>query len=254
MSSAGTESARISPATTRRARATIAVVAPSLLLVGFVLHPDVGNPSDSDFTAGIAEAVAADTTLWAISHLAVAVGSGLVILAFLAVRSYLHEAGEDLWSAVGLPLIVMGSTLFALLPAMEFAPLASAEAGIDLAGIRASQEALRPWFVPILVLGGLMFLLGTLAFAAAIARSGVFSRRMTTVVVIALLVMAASRLVPLGTAMQVGAAAGAVALWPLAQKMGRPSAGDPTAGPTHQAKPGSPPPTVPARDRESAPG
>lgn len=238
MSSTGTRSARISPAVTTRARAAIAVVAPSLLLVGFVLHPDVGNPGDSDFTAGIAEAVAADTTRWAISHLAVAVGSGLLILAFLAVRSYLHEAGEDRWSAVGLPFIVMGSTLFSLLPATEFAPLATAEAGFDLAGIRASQEALRPWFVPILVLGGLTFLLGTLAFAAAIARSGVFSRRMTTVVVIALVAMAAARLVPLGAAMRVGAAIGAVAMWPLAQKMGRLSAGSPPAGPNAPGRAG----------------
>lgn len=221
MSPVGTGTTGVSPTTAKRARATIAVVAPLILLAAFALHPDVGNPTDSDFTAGIAKAVAADRTRWAVSHLAVAVGSGLLILAFLAVRSYLHDTGEDRWSALGLPLIVMGSTLYALLPAMEFAPLASAEAGFDLAGIEASQKALRPWFVPILVIGGLTFLLGALAFAAAIARSKVFSPRMTTVVVIALVAMAASRLVPFGAAMRAGVAAGAVALWPLARKMGR---------------------------------
>ncbi|MGH9224134.1 MAG: hypothetical protein ACRD2W_10230 [Acidimicrobiales bacterium] len=230
MSSARTES-RISIAATTRARAAIAVVAPTVLVTAFVLHPDVGNPADSGFTAAIAQAVAADKMRWAIAHLAVAIGSGLLILAFLAVRSYLHDAGEDRWSVVGLPFIVMGSTLFALLPAFEFAPLAAAEAGFDLAGIRACQDALRTWFVPILVLGGLTFLVGTLAFAAAVARSGVFSRRMTTVVVIALVAMAAGRLVPLGRALTVGAAMGVVALWPLAQKMGRLSAGDAPAGP-----------------------
>jgi hypothetical protein len=55
------------------------------------------------------------------------VASGLLVLAFLAIRSYLREAGEDRWNILALPFIVVGSTLFAVLPGMEFAPLAAAE-------------------------------------------------------------------------------------------------------------------------------
>lgn len=49
-----------------------------------------------------------------------------------------------------LPFIVMGSTLFTLLPGMEFAPLAAAKTGGD---IQTAQAALQPWFVPILATG-----------------------------------------------------------------------------------------------------
>lgn len=194
----------MSATTSRRLRAAITVVAPAVLLAGFAYHPDVGNPTGADFTAAIAAAVAADTTRWGLSHLAIGVGSGLLILAFLAIRSYLREAGEDRWSALALPFIVIGSTLFALLPAMEFAPLAAAEGGADLAGIEATQGALRPWFAPILVTGAVTFLLGALGFATAIARSGTLSRPMTWLVAVALVVMAAARLVPLGAALPAG--------------------------------------------------
>lgn len=54
--------------------------------------------------------------LWGAVHLAAAVASALIILAFLAVRSYLHHAGEDPLSPAGLPFITVGSTLFAVLP------------------------------------------------------------------------------------------------------------------------------------------
>jgi hypothetical protein len=172
----------MSATTSRRLRAAITVVAPAVLLAGFAYHPDVGNPTGADFTAANAAAVAADTTRWGLSHLAIGVGSGLLILAFLAIRSYLREAGEDRWSALALPFIVIGSTLFALLPAMEFAPLAAAEGGADLAGIEATQGVLRPWFAPILVTGAVTFLLGALGFATAIARSGTLSRPMTWLV------------------------------------------------------------------------
>ena len=45
--------------------------------------------------AAVAEAVAADTTYWGLVHLTAAVASGLLVLAFLAIRSYLQEAGEE---------------------------------------------------------------------------------------------------------------------------------------------------------------
>jgi hypothetical protein len=51
--------------------------------------------------------------LWGAVHLAAAVASALIILAFLAERSYLHHAGEDRLSPVGLPFVAVGSTLLA---------------------------------------------------------------------------------------------------------------------------------------------
>ncbi|MDQ3660615.1 MAG: hypothetical protein M3454_06060 [Actinomycetota bacterium] len=179
-------------ATRARLKAAIVTIAPAVLLVGFVWHPYTAVPDE----AMISAAVTADTTRWGLSHLTIAVGSGFTALAFLAIRSHLSEAGEQRWSALALPFTVMGSTLFAILPGMEFAALAAAETG---AGIEAAQTALFPWFVPLLLTGGVTFAFGVLAFARGISDSQILSPRLTRLVVAALVVMAAARFVPLGS-------------------------------------------------------
>jgi hypothetical protein len=204
--------------TTTRARfgAAIVALAPAVMLVGLFAHPYIATLPDE---AAIAEAVAADTTYWGLVHLTAGVASGLMVLAFLALRSYLREAGEERWSVLALPFIVVGSTLFTMLPGMEFAPLAAAEAGVDGEAI---QAALAPWFLPILVTGAITFAVGVFAFAKGIADSRILSRRLSRLVVGALVVMAISRLVPVGAVQfYVQGAAGIVALWPLAYEMWR---------------------------------
>lgn len=169
----------------------------------------------------MAEAVAAGSTRWGAVHLATSVASGLIILAFLAVRSYLREAGEDRFSAFGVPFVVIGSTLFAFLAGMEFAPLAAAEtAGATTAQIQAAQAALASWFLPVLMTGALTFAIGIFGFARAISIVTVGSRGLTRVVVAALIVMALSRFVPLAAVQfYVQGLAVIVALWPLAYAM-----------------------------------
>jgi hypothetical protein len=209
----GTETMTQTEVTRARLRAAIVAIAPAVLLAGFVWHPYAAVPDE----ATIASAATAGTTRWGLSHLTIAVGSGLAALAFLAIRSYLREAGEERWSVLALPFIVMGSTLFAILPGMEFAALAAAETGAD---VEAAQTALFPWFVPILLTGGVSFVLGVLGFARGIADSRVLRPQLTRLVVVALVVMAAARFVPLGAVQfYVQGAAGIVALWPLAYEM-----------------------------------
>src|SRR5215204_4793274 len=194
--------------TTRRARlrAAIVAIAPAVVLVGFFYHPYISPPTDP---AAIAAAAASDTTRWGFSHLGVAVGYGLVVVAFLAIRSYLSEAGEERWSILALPFIVMGSTLFVVLTGMEIGLMAAAETGAD---VQAVQSALFPWFIPILLTGALSFALGVLGFAMGIIRSRVIGARLTWIVVGALVVMVVARFVPLSAAPYVIAAAGIVAL------------------------------------------
>jgi hypothetical protein len=202
---------------TALARTAILVIAPAVQVFGHSYHPWIGNPGDAGFLARLAAAVAANPTRWAVAHLLVGIGSGLLALAFLGIRSYLREAGEERWTAWGLPFIVLGSTLFAMLPAMEFAPLAAARAGGDVA---ATQAALLAWFTPLLLASAIVFGLGALAFAAGVARSGVLSPTLTWVVIVALVVMAGARFLPVGAAqLYVGPVAGLVALWPLAYVM-----------------------------------
>jgi hypothetical protein len=201
-----------------RWRTTVMVVAPVVLLAVFVAHPYLSGRLPND--AGVAEAVAAGPTQWGAVHLATAVASGLIILAFLALRSYLREAGEDRFSALGVPFVVIGSTLFAFLPGMEFSPLAAAEMGATTMEIEATQEALASWFLLVLVAGALAFAIGVFGFARSISIVTVGSRGLTRVVVAALIVMAVSRFVPLAAVQfYVQGVAVIVALWPLAYAM-----------------------------------
>jgi hypothetical protein len=199
-------------------RTVILVLAPAVLLAALVTHPYLSGrlPNDGE----VAEAVADGTALWGVVHLATSVASALIILAFLAVRSYLREAGEDRFSAFGLPFVVIGSTLFAVLPGMEFAPLAAAETGASTAEIEAIQAALASWFVPILISGAFAFAIGVLAFARAISLTTVGGLALTRVVVGALIAMAISRFVPLAAVQfYVQGVATIVALGPLAYAM-----------------------------------
>ena len=205
---------------TRKAlQAAIVAVAPLALLGVFLWHPFL--PGRLPNESAIAAAVVADHTRWGLSHLFTGVASGLLVLAFLAVRSYLREAGEDRWSGLGVPFIVMGSMLFTLLPGMEFAPLAAAEAGGDPG---AAQAALGSWFVSTLMAGAVTFAVGVLSFARGLVVSRVLSAGLTGLVVVALLVMAASRFVPLAAVQfYVQGTAAILALWPLAYAIGKQS-------------------------------
>ena len=222
----------MSDTTTSRYPAAIVASAPVVLLVAFLWHPYIPGRLPNNAAIAIA---AADTTRWALVHLAAVVASAVVVLAFVALRSYLREAGDTRWSAVGLPFIVIGSTLYAVLPGMEFAPLAAVETGADAQG---AQAALQPWFVAVLLSGAVPFAIGTVAFAVAIARSAILNPRLAWLVVAALIVMAASRFVPFfAVQFYVQGAVALVALWPLAYQMSK----HPQARPVVQTPP------IPAR-------
>lgn len=194
------------------ARAAVIAAAPIALLVAMLSHPYL--PGRLPDHAAVADAVADGTTRWALTHLAAAVASGALVLAFIAIRGYLRERGDHSLSAVGLGFIVMGSLSYAVLPGMEFAPLAALESGADP---EAAQAALDDWFVPVLAIGAVMYAFGVGCVAAAIRRHGGLGSPLTMIVVVALIVMVASRFVPLSVAQfYVQSAATLIALWPLA--------------------------------------
>ncbi len=194
------------------ARAAVIAIAPIVLLVAMVPHPYLAGRLPDH--AGVADAVADGTTRWALVHLAAAVASGALILAFIAIRGYLRERGDPALSAVGLGFIVMGSVFYVVLPGMEFTPLAALEAGADP---EAAQAALDDWFVPVLFIGAVLYAIGVGLVAAAIRRHGGLGSTLTMIVVLALIVMVASRFAPFAIGqLYVQSVATLIALWPLA--------------------------------------
>lgn len=200
--------------------AVIVAIAPAALAAALVAHPYLAGRLPND--AAVAEAVVADTTLWGLAHLGTAVASALVILAFLAIGGILRDAGQHRSSSVGVPFVVIGSTLFAVLAGLEFAPLAAAGTGAEVTQAAAIQAALESWFVPIMVTGALTFAIGVFAFIPGIRAARVASGASSTVIVGALAVMALSRFVPLAVVqLYVQSAAALLALWPLAYHIWR---------------------------------
>jgi hypothetical protein len=194
-------------------RAGLVAAAPVLLLLASVYHPYIARLNND---AAVAAELTGDKTRWGLSHLAVGLAGGLLLIAFLIVVGELAAAGEQTWSTLATPFLVLGSTLFVLLPAMEIGVLAAAEADAD---VPAVLDELNTWFVPVLVAGALTFAVGVVLLAIAIRRAGLLDPGATAVVTTALLVMAIARFVPLGAALYVGGAAGLVALWPIAQRI-----------------------------------
>jgi len=194
--------------------AFIVALAPLVMGVALASHPFIQVILDED---AVAASVAPAVTRWGVVHLTVGVASGLLLLAFLAIRKYFVAAGQDQFSEWGIPFIAMGSVLFAIMPGMEFAVLAAAETGGDVA---ATQAALRPWFIPILAAGSVLLAVGIYLFGRLIVLSEILSRGSIRLVVVGLAVLAVARFVPLGVVQfYVQAAAGIVALWPLAYTM-----------------------------------
>jgi hypothetical protein len=204
------------PTTRARIGAVGVALAPTVMLFVFFTHPFIVRLPDAH---AVAHAVAADTTWWGIVHLLTAVGSGLVALAFLAVRAYLRDAGEERFSPWALPFVILGSCLYGVLPGLEFAPLAATLSGGDAA---AAQAALQPWFIAVLATSVVVFAIGIAGFALGVAAGGILGRPLTRLVVTGLIVWAAARFVPLGAVQfYVQGLVGIVALWPLAVQMWR---------------------------------
>ena len=211
----------LSEQTVARTRATIIAVAPLVVLAAFVYHPHIAFLPDAD---AVAHAVHADTQRWGIAHFGVALGAALMALAFIALRGYLQDAGENRWSAIALPFLVMGAALYAFLPGMEFTVLAATLTGGDVV---ASQKAIDPWFKATIMASALTNAIGLACLARGISRSAVLDDGAKPLVLIALVVMALSRFVPVGPVQfYVQGIAGILALWPVAQDIARRTARD----------------------------
>jgi hypothetical protein len=199
--------------TSGRTQAAVVAIAPLFLLAALAYHPFIANLTDKLSVAG---AATADTSRWALAHIAVGLGAGLLLAALLAMCKFLQDAGEHRRSAAAVPFLAVGTTLFAFLPAMETAMGAASVAGADAVAV---QSEIDVWFVPILIASSLTFAVGLMNLAVGVVESRVFDRRLGGLVAGALVVVAVTRFVPLGASLYLGGVAGVVALLPVAARM-----------------------------------
>jgi hypothetical protein len=187
---------------------------PLLLLVAIFWHPFIPDLTDKQ---DVARHMEADPATWFGAHLAVAIGAAVLLLGFLAVRSHVRSSvGREPWTARAIPPLVIGSFLFALLPAMEIAMLAVHDVGGDLV---ATNEAMDKWFIPILLAGSVAFGAGSVLFAIGVRRADILPRRLSWLVFVAFVASAASRFAPMTLPLRIGIVALVVAMLPLAVTM-----------------------------------
>ncbi|MEX0789515.1 MAG: hypothetical protein WD178_01925 [Actinomycetota bacterium] len=216
-----------------RAEAAAVLLGPIVLMVALFYHPFVSNLTDQ---SEVAEAMTAGLTRWGLAHIAVGAGFGLLLLSFLAVRSYLRDSGEQRWSALAVPFLVMGTIFSTFLPAMETALVAGVETGADATAL---QTNLSSWFVPMLITGSALFGIGVVLIAAGVVASRAFNPQRARVIAGVLAVVAVSRFIPQGLALNAGALAALVALAPIAIQMWKAVPGVNSARRPAVARPGT---------------
>ncbi len=209
-----------SPSASNPLSAATVAAGPLLLLVGLLWHPFIPDLTDS---ADVARHLEEDTFTWLGAHYLVAFGAAVLLLGFLAVRAFVRTArGPEPWTGRAVAPLVLGSCLFVMLPAMEIAMLAVVEAGGDSV---ATQQELQTWFLPTLVAGSILYGVGAVLFAVGVLRAQVLSTGLSWVVLVAFVVSALGRFVPMTLVLIISMVALNVAMLPLAAAMLRPARG-----------------------------
>ena len=203
----------MSELTQARLRAGVVAVAPIVVLFAFLYQPYIADFNDN---AAFAGGVAADTTRWAWATTITAVGLALTALLIVSLRSYLRAAGEQLWSFIAVPLVVVGAVLIAYVTGVNLGLANAIEAG---ASGEAVLKAGEPWFFGTILPTTIIFGLGWLSLAAAVYKSEVLSRQLTWVVVGALVVLTVALFTTTGWGRYVIGVALIAASWPLAYQM-----------------------------------
>lgn len=140
-------------------------IAPIVFLAGALAHPFVRTYLD---TSVVADAVASAPNRWAVAHVALALGIGLMLLAVLVIRRRLREAGEERWSERGTTLVVLGGVLLAAVVGSEVTLAAVVTSGGDVLSVLEEAEAFS---FPLFGVGVLLFVPGWLSFAVAFHRA-----------------------------------------------------------------------------------
>jgi len=180
----------MSERTRRWAAAAVLFLAPAVFLAGVLAHPFV---SDYTHTSVVADAISAAPGRWAVSHLILAIGLGLVPMAVLVIRHEFRSAGEQRWSAAGVPLLIVGGTLLGAYVGTEITLAAVVNSGGNVLAVRVADATLT---APLFLGGVLLFELGWLSFAMAFYRARILPSALNRWAMVALIAIPVAFFIP----------------------------------------------------------
>jgi hypothetical protein len=173
------------------AGAAVLFIAPAVFLAGALAHPFV---RDYTHTSVVADAISAAPGRWAVSHLILAIGLGLMPLAVLVIRHEFRSAGEQRWSAAAVPLLIVGITLLGAYAGTEITLAAVVNTGGNVLAVRVADATLT---APLFLGGVLLFGLGWLSFAMAFYRARILPSPLNWWAIVALVAIPIASFIPL---------------------------------------------------------
>ena len=167
--------------------AAVLFIGPAVFVAGSLGHPFVRDYMDPSL---IADAISAAPGQWAVSHVNLAIGLGLVLLAVLVIREQFRRAGEQRWSAVGVPLLIVSATLLGAIVGSEITLAAVVDSGGDVLAV-LEASATSTWLLVLLLFG-----LGWLSFAMAFYRAQILPSALNWAAVVALVAIPIASFIP----------------------------------------------------------
>jgi len=172
------------------AGAAVLFIAPAVFLAGVLAHPFV---SDYTRTSLVADAISAAPGQWAVAHLILAVGLGLMPLVVLVIRDQFRRVGEQRWSAAGAPLLIVGASLLGAYAGTEITLAAVVNSGGNVLAVRVADATLT---APLFLGGVLLFGLGWLSVAMAFYRARILPSALNWWAMVALVAIPIASFIP----------------------------------------------------------
>lgn len=182
-------------------------IGPAVFLAGLVAHPFVRDYTDTGVIAG---AISGAPDRWAIAHLIIALGVGLVLLAAMAIRRRFRIAGEHRWSGIGITLLIVGGVLLGAVVGAEITLAAVATNGLDVLAVLIEVET---WTRPLFIGGIGLFVLGWLSFAVAFRKVAILPQARNRLAIVLLVAILIASIIPHTTGSYVYGAAVLVVSW-----------------------------------------
>lgn len=197
-----------------RLRALTVALFPVLLAIAVLTRPYVGDFSER---ADVLGAVSDDGTRWVWAHLLAIGALGVGVLGAFSLRMRLHDAGEHVWSVLGVVGVTLGAAIHAFLAgAIGLGLFAGVQSGVTGERYLGTQH---DWALGLFAVAALLFGIGWLLLAIGVLRSRIWPRAVSGELLVTVVAFGVAQVIPFGWAAYVMASAALLAFLPIAYEM-----------------------------------